>query len=505
MSHMHQHPELGPTPGPSIAEMEEGLRRWAAARPGTMEVETVGRTPKGLPVLLCRISDASVSDEDKQVALLTSTHSGVERVTTAGLLQLIKWLIGGDALAEEIRRRQIVLIMPACEPESYDRELIDVAEFFAGRSRWVYEGWSWDGPLDPENQPEAMAVKDVVDRYQPEVHQDVHGIWFEQSTMTESTGISWASNLYRGYWRAIPELMNLAAEDAGYLTTRGEESAGQMLSTIPVEGRERWFYGSTSTPKVVCGLYSYIQYHSIIQTMEVGWEESAVLRLRRLLQVGNEVWRGEPYPGYPANQVSCRSSVAIAAWGKTAAQRRASRVELWRKLAQFSHTCGWPEARDGVVAFVSTTPESRNLYAPGGESSAPNLNEPNLEPMFAKLKQNPRFNGDALEEYLGLTVSRQVTWPQAEYEGPAEPIQNGLAIRLRLPHPDVTFKHLRLDGHIMEPSDVDGYFVYHNPGTIVQVNIPPGKVEDFHVVTVAFDSAAERTSGFHSRDWELDE
>ena len=127
--------------------------------------------------------------------------------------------------------------MPACEPESYDRELIDVAEFFAGRSRWVYEGWSWDGPLDPENQPEAMAVKDVVDRYQPEVHQDVHGIWFEQSTMTESTGISWASNLYRGYWRAIPELMNLAAEDAGYLTTRGEESAGQMLSTIPVEGR----------------------------------------------------------------------------------------------------------------------------------------------------------------------------------------------------------------------------------------------------------------------------
>ena len=366
MNHVHQHQELSPTPGPSMAEMEEGLRQWAAARPGTMEVETVGRAPSGLPVLLCRISDAAVSDEDKQVALLTSTHSGVERVTTAGLLQLIKWLISDDSLAEEIRRRQIVLIMPACEPESYDRELIDVAEFFAGRSRWVYEGWSWDGPLDPENQPEAMAVKDVVDRYQPEVHQDIHGIWFEQSTMTESTGISWASNLYRGYWRAIPDLMNQAAEDAGYLTTRGEESAGQMLSTVPVEGFERWFYGSTSTPKVVCGLYSYIQYHSIIQTMEVGWEESAVLRLRRLLQVGNEVWRGEPYAGYPANQVSCRSSVAIAAWGRTAAQRRASRVELWRKLAQISHTCGWPEARDGVVALVSTTPESRNLYAPGG-------------------------------------------------------------------------------------------------------------------------------------------
>ena len=230
-----------------------------------------------------------------------------------------------------------------------------------------------------------------------------------------------------------------------------------------------------------------------------------MLRLRRLLQVGNEVWRGEPYPGYPANQVSCRSSVAIAAWGKTAAQRRASRVELWRKLPQISHTCGWPEARDGVVALVSTTPGSRKLYAPGQASSAPNLNEPNLEPMFARLKQNPRFDGDALDEFLRLSVSRQVTWPQAEYEGPAEPIRNGLAIRLRLPHPDVKFKHLRLDGHIMEPSDVDGYFVYHNPGTIVQVNIPPGKVEDFHVVTAVFDSTAERISGFHHQDWLLEE
>ena len=124
--------------------------------------------------------------------------------------------------------------------------------------------------------------------------------------------------------------------------------------------------------------------------------------------------------------------------------------------------------------------------------------------MFEKLKRNPRFDGSALDGFLRMSVSRQVTWPQEEYEGRAEPIQNGLAIRLRLPHPDVNFKHLRLDGHPMEQSDVDGYFVYHNPGTIIQVNIPPGKVEDFHVVTAVFDSAAERTSGFHPEDWDLD-
>ena len=57
----------------------------------------------------------------------------------------------------------------------------------------------------------------------------------------------------------------------------------------------------------------------------------------------------------------------------------------------------------------------------------------------------------------------------------------------------------------MEPSDIDGYFVYHNPGAIIQVNIPPGKVEAFHVVTAVFDSVAERSSGFHPQDWALEE
>ena len=497
--------KLTPTPGPTIVEMEAGLHKWAEACPHTMKVETVGRSPEGLPMLLCRITDYTVPDEDKQVALFTTTHTGAERVTAAGVLRLVKWLIGDDPLAQEIRRRQIVLVMPACEPESYDRKLTDIAAFFASRSRWVYEGWTWDGPEDPENQPEAMAIKRVVDQYQPDVHQDIHGIWFEQSTMTESSGVSWASNIYRGYWHGIPELMNEAAEEAGFLFSRGEESAGQILSTVPVPGAERWFYGSTSMPKVVCALYSYYQCHSIVQTMEVGWEESAVIRLRRLLQVGNEVWKGEPYPGYPVNTVSYRSAAAIVAWGMTAAERRKSRVELWRKLPQISHTCGWPQGRNDIVAFVATTPESREYYAPGRATSGPNLNEPNMEGLFTKLKENPRFNGDALDDFLYQTPSRQVSWPQAEYDGQAEPIENGLVIRLLLPHPGVTFKHLKLDGHDMEHSETDGYFVYHNPGTTVQVNIPPGKVQDFHIVTGLFDSDAERRSGFHPQDWHLEQ
>ena len=61
-------------------------------------------------------------------------------------------------------------------------------------------------------------------------------------------------------------------------------------------------------------------------TMEVGFEQSAVARLRKLLQIGTGTWRGERYPGYPVNQVGCWTSMAVAASGATASERRASRV-----------------------------------------------------------------------------------------------------------------------------------------------------------------------------------
>ena len=37
--------------------------------------------------------------------------------------------------------------------------------------------------------------------------------------------------------------------------------------------------------------------------------------------------------------------MAVAAWGVTASQRRASRVELWRKIGQLTFCCAHPEPR----------------------------------------------------------------------------------------------------------------------------------------------------------------
>lgn len=486
-------PQYTVTPGPSLAGMETGLKRWSEAKPQFLAVETMGHSPIGLPVLLCRITDQSVSNDDKQVALFTTNHTGLERNAASTALKLVKYLIGDDPLAAEIRRKQIVLVMPACEPDTYDSKSTETSNYYRSRTGKVYGGWTWDGPEDPDNQPEAMAVKSVMDQYQPEVHQDVHGIWFQEASMWESTGVSWASNIYRSYAPQVARLMNKAAEEGGFLITGAEEAAGQILATMPVEGAEHWFYGAHSKPSVVAGLYAYRQYHTLAQTCEVGWEQSALIRYRRLLQIGNEVWRGEHYTGYPVNQMGCWTSTAIAAWGTNASERRKSRVEIWQKLPQLSFTCAHPEPRNSVAAFVATTSEARTRYT----------SDTNLETVIARLKTDVRFDGEGLDEYLCQSPAHNVLFHPQNDMVRTERIENGLAIRLLLPHRRVSFKHLKLDGHDISPSETDGYIEYHNPGTIVQVNIPPGKVQDFHVVTGIFDPPSDRPAGFSPEDWEL--
>ena len=469
-------------PHPSPEEVEAGLRKWETERPGSLRVEVPGRTAEGLPVLLCRVTDTSVSDEDKQVALITACHAGGELNSCTGMLHLIKWLLGDAPLAAKIRRNQIVLLMPMCDPEGYARRRVGNT---LGGSPYI-GSWSLSGVVDPEKNPEAVAIKKVMDEYQPDIHPDVHGVWMDESTMWESTGISWGSGLCRSYIPEIPKAMDQAAEEAGFLLTHGEESEGRVRATAPVEGAGPSFY--LQHAGINDCVHSYHNYHSIAFTMECGFDESLVIRLRRMLQIGNERWRGEHYPGYPANQVGCWTSMAVSAWGDTAAKRRRSRVELWRKLPQLRYGCAHPEPRGTMMAFCSTTAEGAALIA-----------DKDIVKIVGGLQDHPDFDGPALAEFVDKTPAVNAECSGAGAQG--EPIENGLALRLLIPYRAAKITHLALNGYPLEESETDGHVTWRGPGTMVQVNIPPEKVGDLHIVTCAYEPGTERRSGFTPEDW----
>lgn len=128
--------------------------------------------------------------------------------------------------------------------------------------------------------------------------------------------------------------------------------------------------------------------------------------------------------------------------------------------------------------------------------------EPDLGAVVTRLREEEGYNTKALGDFALTTPARNAlpTGPlTAETDDPT--IHSGVVLRLLIPYPDAHITHLRLDGYRLVESSTEGYHVHRNPGTIVDVAIPPGKVKPFHVVTCAYASQAERRPGFCTEDW----
>ena len=132
---------------PSPEELEQGFQNWAEQYPRLFCYEKRGVTPEGRPILMGRITDSSVSNDDKQIALLTSCHVAKELNAGTGLLRFMKWLLGDDPQAAKIRKRQIVLVVPYTDPDGIaSGELKKLREIYGSPQRI----WSYDGVSDPQ-------------------------------------------------------------------------------------------------------------------------------------------------------------------------------------------------------------------------------------------------------------------------------------------------------------------------------------------------------------------
>ena len=472
---------------PSPEELAAGFGRWAEESPHVFRFEPRGVTPGGRPILMARITDYHEPDGDKQVAMMTSCHVAKELNAGTGLLRLAKWLIGDDPKAAEIRRKQIVLIVPYTDPDG-------IASGKRERLREIYGGiWSAAGVHEPEKHPEAAVLQGIMDEYRPDLFIDFHGLNYAEQTMWESTGISWASAVSRCYLHDVPRLIDEAAEAQGFLITKGEQDAGQILTTSDIpNGRPEYFYLRKHSSNIT--LYPYTKFHSLSFIMEVGFEESLIARTRRALEIGNGRWRGERYAGYPTNQVGIWTLVAVSAWGITAQERRVSRCELWQKLPQLTYGLAGPIPRDSIMAYVATTPAGQSRF----------LESRNLAEVLKRLASEPRFDVGALTQAAGRTPATAFGGSRYDARGHlerAEPIRHGLALRLLVPYNDAEVTEVRLDGHLIEQSTTDGFSIRRNPGTIVEIAIPPGKVADFHIASCAYSSPTQRRSGFCPEDW----
>ena len=114
--------------------------------------------------------------------------------------------------------------------------------------------------------------------------------------------------------------------------------------------------------------------------MEIGIEQCALAQLKKLMEIGNQRWITEYYPGYPVNVMGYGQLAALSGYGKNAQERRRSRVEIWQKFGQFAVGYGNPPNRGDLIALVVTNSRGATYMFPdnkgGKQMSEPNRNSP---------------------------------------------------------------------------------------------------------------------------------
>jgi acetyl esterase/lipase len=471
------------------------LVHWRKTHPKLVTLESRGMSGRNMPVYLLKITDSSVSPEDKQVCLVTTLHSGPERTGTSGAMAFAEWCLGDDPLAVETRRRQILLIMPCVNP---------LAMFYTDRFRNEhgvdpYTGSARIGKLwdvknltltKPGDAPELAAVLSVIDEHQPEVHVDLHGTGLQEyapnqlgtrrmyqgQIMTEVTGGAYSNYALRPWdWR-VTEAMIDAGREAGFPSDRFEADAqrtfwGPELAPL---GRKLWH----GMPLFYSAHYAYARFHTMIITQEVAWEQSLVARMKGLMKIGNGVWQDESTSGYPVNRMRHFVGHFVTACGRNARERRASRVELWNRQADFALGFLYPQTVGRETFVVATTAAARRAVA---EKRFP-------EAVQAFIKAGPE-----------IKVAMDLTDEQLLASSADSRITQGIGFRMRLPYRSPARLDVRLNGTPLRQDGADGYHSWFADGfTQVQVNVPPSKLvpEGLYFITCAYDPGEERRNGW---------
>ena len=473
-------------------QYEATLDHWAEKHNDRLAVEKVGESVEKMGIFLLKITDSAVPDEDKQIALLTALHGGPERSGTTTTLALSEWLLGDSEEAAEVRRKQIVLLMPVPNPYAYfvtDRfgNSLKVDPYTAGSTpAWDFETQTFK---NLERAPEVAAFLKVVDQYQPEVHLDLHGTGLQEypddklgkrqryrgQTMCEITGSAYSNSSLRPWdWR-VTEAMIAAGNAEGYPSDRFEADAQQLHIGPGMDASAGQFW--RGRPQFYAAQYGYLRYHTMIGALEIGWEASGAARTRGLLAIGNGVWDGENVAGYPVDRVKGFIGHYLTSWtGGNAAARRASRVELWQRQANMSQGLIYPQTA------------GRDTYLIGLNQAGVALLDGETEAVLERLDADPAFDADAIRAFFEAGPEIKLAMEKPPGRGSLLTdgrVEHGLGMRLRLPYKNAEIVDMRVNGHLIEESATDGYQSWIGNGyRQVQINLPPAKTQQLDAVVV---------------------
>ncbi len=462
-------------------EIASYMYGWCKKKPDLVTVSSIGKSG-GYDILKAVFTDPSVSDENKQVVLLTAQHSmELSGVTT--LLSVGNFLVSDREDAADILKKQIIVMIPCSNVYSYSKQ--DPAYQFKNEAGVCeYFSFKYDGvAYDEATAPAAHAIKRVIDEYKPEVMLDVHGVWYQNQLVIPSMGISGSAG-NRFYNNEFVRQVQAAGIEAGYPIMNFDDMEVLLRTDMNCDDRDinGHFYISNGNLHQA-QVYAYLHYHTLAGSFETAFEESCVPQIIKALTIGCNIWGGEYYAGYPTRTaLSPTGHNSIRAYGRTAAQRRESRAELWKHRSRIFLGVGHPEMPGFNAAIICTDPNVAQKVAEHYEL---------MNDSIEKLAQLYDVNKEKMLELLRDEYPQHMEYcaynTYFDGEGPLK-IKQGMTVRMGLPFADARDYKVFYNGYELSPDELDGYTVTkYNNWVYVDIHIPADKICPFAIAMVKYD------------------
>jgi len=310
---------------PSFEDVVRHVEGFVERHGRIARLEELGVSEEGRPVLAVVVTDGQVDATQKGVAMIVCGRHGNELGTRAVGTGLLDWLASEEA--EEIVRRQVVIIVPVANPDGCVR-----GEFHA--------------PTDRLSPTEERTIMAAAERYIPDAVVDIHSL---------------GGN-------------DIEAVITSHILRQAEDDfIHHMLAAEMLEAAERRGYPFDLHMAAFTANYNnffagacYERFHSNAFGMEVNHlalspddaAGSGVAAVAGLLRAGNRRLGWQAAPGYPNEIVVGSFCTSIRPAGRDALAMRQSRAVLWRN-------------RDGFVALRRAMPARDRLEVTVDYKGAP--------------------------------------------------------------------------------------------------------------------------------------
>lgn len=491
-----------PTRSPSMLQYMGIMNYWQQQHPDYYSLETLALSLKSKPIYLAKITDSKTPDDNKNIILITSFHSGAERTGSLAVINFMEWLLGDSSSAVESRKKNIILVMPLVNPDgffgaesNFNTKHID--PYSAGRGR------DFDIPnlklKNPENSPEISAYIAVCDKYKPDFHIDVHGVALHRNghLQPSSIGSAFSNSALRPWDDRINELMMQAGNKAGFGYHRMEQSAQRMF--YGPQFKELQDYCWWGNPYFYTAMYSYFKYHTMISTIETTWNGAVVYPLIGLLEKANSGFSPGPVKDFKVNVLKTSGNVSLFAYGDTKAERRASRVSLWHKQLNCAIGSLYPDYDNYFMALVAYGKEGLKSLTGGGSSGR--WGQITKEKLLENISGIKYIDAAPIKEFLKYSCPRAIKflYEKSGNVGDETYLNEGISLIYRISYPDPEILDLRLNGKELKPGTRDGYQKWYEDGfTFLKINIPPERCsrENVFLLSCAFKPREQRTYGW---------